>query len=84
MWCFRRPIGKLTGELFFHFDKFLEPVTMAAVLSACQNRKSRSQESLKYAEEAVSTATKDDNYVLDLLAQLPPSRELLKHYQVLC
>jgi len=54
---------------------------MAAVLSACQNRKSRSQESLKYAEEAVSTATKDDNYVLDLLAQLPPSRELLKHYQ---
>ena len=56
---------------------------MAAVLSACQNRKSRSQESLKYAEEAVSTATKDDNYVLDLLAQLPPSRELLKHYQVL-
>jgi len=55
---------------------------MAAVLSACPNRKSKSQESLKYVEEAIDPVnSKDNNYVLDLLAQLPPSRELLKHYQ---
>eukprot|EP00092_Neocalanus_flemingeri_P015339 GFUD01016591.1.p1 GENE.GFUD01016591.1~~GFUD01016591.1.p1 ORF type:complete len:443 (-),score=160.01 GFUD01016591.1:160-1488(-) len=53
---------------------------MAAVLSACPSKKSKSQENLRYVEEA-NPNTASDNYVLDLLAQLPPSRDLLKHYQ---
>ena len=57
---------------------------MAAVLSACPNRKSKSQESLVYVDQAPHpSSASDNNYVLELLAQLPPSRELLKHYQVI-
>ena len=57
----------------------------AAVLSACPGRKSKSQENLKYSSDmgVSKNGTEDDNYVLELLAQLPPSRELLKHYQVI-
>lgn len=54
---------------------------MAAVLSACPGRKSKSQENLKCDASAGVKSSKDGNYVLELLAQLPPSRELLKHYQ---
>jgi len=55
----------------------------AAVLSACPGRKSKSQENLKYSSDmgVSKNGAEDDNYVLELLAQLPPSRELLKHYQ---
>jgi len=55
----------------------------AVVLSACPGRKSKSQENLKCTSDGGfgKNDTEEDNYVMELLAQLPPSRELLKHYQ---
>merc|ERR1712179_368227 len=42
----------------------------------------KSQENLKYTTDlGIAKSGAEDNYVMELLAQLPPSRELLKHYQ---
>ena len=57
---------------------------MAAVISKCgANMKSRSVDQLDRVK--LGGVSQEDNetdrYVLELLAQLPPSRELIKHYQ---
>ena len=57
---------------------------MATVMRKCPiNVKSQSADNLN--QPRLGGASREDNetdrYVLELLAQLPPSRELLKHYQ---
>ena len=57
---------------------------MAAVISKCgTNLKSKSVDQLDRVRlgGANQEDSETDRYVLELLSQLPPSRELLKHYQ---
>ena len=58
---------------------FLDNKRMAAILDSCHGRKARSQENLQFVQ---ADDQLNDNYVLDLLSKLPPSRDLLRHYQV--
>lgn len=58
----------------------------AAVLSSCPSRSRRSQsqdnpDRVTLGQERHKGET--DKFVLDMLSQLPPSRELLQHYQVM-
>ena len=52
----------------------------ATVLSSCPSRRSRSSDHLERIVLG-STENKENKFVLDLLSQLPPSAELLQHYQ---
>ena len=54
----------------------------ARVLSSCPSRRAKSQDDLD--KVIIGRDTKEtDKFVLDMLSQIPPSKELLEHYQVI-
>ena len=54
----------------------------AAVISNCpSSRRSKSHDNLDKITLGSERQDKTDHFVLELLSQLPPSRELLQHYQ---
>ena len=55
----------------------------AKVISSCRSRKSKSHDDIDKITLGASGSNREtDKFVLELLSQLPPSRELLQAYQV--
>ena len=54
----------------------------ATVISSCPSRRSKSHEEVHKMTLGQTQDSETDKYVLELLSQLPPSKELLQHYKV--
>ena len=54
----------------------------AAIISSWPSRRSKSHDNIDKIILGQTSSAETDKFVVEMLSQLPPSRELLQHYQV--